>query len=80
MIVVADAQLGRVPHAFVVLKPRVSLSEARKKLRERLDPSHFPKKFHVVSEIPRTGSGKVRASLLLNPDNSSEGDHAIVHP
>jgi acyl-CoA synthetase (AMP-forming)/AMP-acid ligase II len=54
-----DPFLGRAPHAYVVPVDGVALEKVKAFARQALPPSHMPKKWHSVTSIPRTGSGKV---------------------
>lgn len=58
---IPHAQLGEVPALFVV--PRAGMSIAHDALRSHcaahLSAYKVPHEVHVVSEIPRTGSGKI---------------------
>jgi acyl-CoA synthetase (AMP-forming)/AMP-acid ligase II len=58
---IPDEQWGEAVHAFVILVPGVSISEAELKLfcKERLASYKSPKGIHVVKELPKTGIGKV---------------------
>lgn len=53
--------LGEIPVAFIVPRPGMSVvvEELIQHCRERLSPYKLPGAVHVVSEIPRTGSGKI---------------------
>ena len=68
-----DAQWGEAVHAFVILKPSASVAEAEIKAfcHERLVVYKRPKAIHIVTELPRTGIGKiarraVRESVLAS--------------
>jgi fatty-acyl-CoA synthase len=66
VIAVPDERWGEVPKALVVLKPGMMATEAdlREFCRERL--SHFmaPKSVDFVSELPKSGTGKILKSKL----------------
>jgi acyl-CoA synthetase (AMP-forming)/AMP-acid ligase II len=53
--------LGEVPIAWVVLKDASAFDEAAllTHCKERLSAYKVPDRIFVVSEIPRTGSGKI---------------------
>lgn len=57
---------GTVPVAFVVLGKDVKFEKGKtlKKLRELLPGNHIPHEFHILTHIPRTGSGKVKKNDL----------------
>jgi acyl-CoA synthetase (AMP-forming)/AMP-acid ligase II len=70
---VPDAQWGEAVHAFVILKPSACVAEAELKAfcHERLVVYKRPKVIHIVTELPRTGIGKiarraVRESVLAS--------------
>jgi fatty-acyl-CoA synthase len=61
-----DEKWGEAPHAFIVLKPEQSASpEAlRAFVRERLAHFKTPHSFTVVSELPKTATGKIQKFVL----------------
>ncbi|MEU8120552.1 long-chain fatty acid--CoA ligase [Spirillospora sp. NPDC049024] len=63
---VPDEKWGEAGAAFVVVRPGASLvpDEFRAFLRERLASFKVPSHVHLVEQLPRTGSGKVRKSAL----------------
>jgi fatty-acyl-CoA synthase len=65
-----DDRWGEVGHAFVVPAPGQSPSteELRKFLLGRLAKYKVPKYFDIVSDLPRTGSGKVHKVSLRSAD------------
>lgn len=58
--------LGRLPQAALVFKPGVPQNkrELLATLRKTLPANHIPKRLLAISEIPRTGSGKVQRKQL----------------
>jgi acyl-CoA synthetase (AMP-forming)/AMP-acid ligase II len=58
---IPDDTWGEAVHAFVILVPGVSITEAELKgfCRERLASYKNPKVIHVVKELPKTGIGKI---------------------
>lgn len=66
VIGVPDERWGEAVHAVVTLSPDASLLEADLKLfcHERLTGYKRPKAFHIVSELPRTGIGKIARRLM----------------
>ena len=58
---VPDAQWGEAVHAFVILEAGASVVEAELKAfcHERLVVYKRPKVIHIVTELPRTGIGKI---------------------
>ena len=61
-----DEKWGEVPHAIVALKPesQVTKQELIDFCRERLAGFKTPKSFEFVSELPKTGSGKIMKTVL----------------
>jgi fatty-acyl-CoA synthase len=57
---------GETPHAFVVLRPGVAASEAELHDFARGMLAHFkvPSAFHLVSELPKTATGKIQKFVL----------------
>ena len=66
---------GEVPHAFIVLKPGASTStdELLKYARDRLAHFKAPHAVTIVSELPKTATGKVQKFVL-------RGGRAAVNP
>ena len=62
----AHEKWGEAPHAFVVLKAGAVVSEAELSqfARERMAGFKIPKGFTVLSELPKTATGKVRKYVL----------------
>jgi acyl-CoA synthetase (AMP-forming)/AMP-acid ligase II len=58
---VPDTQWGEAVHAFVILEPGASVvaAELTAFCRERLIGYKRPKVIHIVTELPRTGIGKI---------------------
>jgi fatty-acyl-CoA synthase len=61
-----DPKWGEAPHAFVVLKPNQSppADELRGFIRERLAHFKCPHSFTVVTELPKTATGKIQKFVL----------------
>jgi long-chain acyl-CoA synthetase len=61
-----DEVLGEVIHAFVVAREHASVTvqQVKRHCLTRLAPYKVPKEVHMVSELPRTASGKIRRSAL----------------
>jgi fatty-acyl-CoA synthase len=57
---------GEAPHAFVVLKPGASLTEEELRgfARERLAGFKVPKGVTLVTELPKTATGKIQKYVL----------------
>jgi acyl-CoA synthetase (AMP-forming)/AMP-acid ligase II len=58
---IPDDSWGEAVHAFVILVPGTSISDADLKsfCKERLASYKTPKGIHVVKELPKTGIGKI---------------------
>ena len=65
---VADEIRGEVPAAFVVLKKNKKADEVKKEVvyqaRKEIGPIASPKKVLVVSDLPKTRSGKIMRRIL----------------
>ncbi|HEY6620652.1 MAG TPA: class I adenylate-forming enzyme family protein [Steroidobacteraceae bacterium] len=63
---VPDARWGEAVHAFVTLSPGATTTESDLRLfcQERLAGYKRPKVIHIVSEMPRTGIGKIARRLV----------------
>jgi fatty-acyl-CoA synthase len=61
-----DETWGEVPHAFVVLRPGCSATEAelRDFARERMAHFKCPKAVRFVPELPKTATGKIQKYVL----------------
>ena len=61
-----DPQWGETPHAFVVLGPDASLTEAELIAYARDHMAHFkaPRKVEFVTELPKTATGKIQKYVL----------------
>ena len=57
---------GETPHAFVVLRPNEVVTEAELHDFARGALAHFkvPSEFHLVSELPKTATGKIQKFVL----------------
>jgi len=63
---VPDATWGEVPHAFVVLRPGVPVTEEelREFVRSRLAHFKAPRDVSFVPELPKTATGKTQKYVL----------------
>jgi fatty-acyl-CoA synthase len=63
---VADEKWGESPHAFVVLNPGMSVTAVELSAFARSTLAHFkvPSAFHLVSELPKTATGKIQKFVL----------------
>lgn len=63
---VPDSQWGEAVHAFVILAPGAILAEADLKAfcHDRLIGYKRPKVIHIVTELPRTGIGKIARRVV----------------
>jgi acyl-CoA synthetase (AMP-forming)/AMP-acid ligase II len=61
-----DEKWGEAPHAFVVVKAGVTVSEAELTKFARESMAHFkvPKGFTVLPELPKTATGKIQKFVL----------------
>ena len=61
-----DEKWGEVPHAFVVLKPGLAVTEdqLREFVRSRLAHFKAPREFSFVPELPKTATGKIQKYVL----------------
>ena len=68
----ADELTGQAVYSFVTLKPEFKYDESEEaglikeltlQVRKVIGPFAAPKKIFVVGDLPKTRSGKVRASL-----------------
>ena len=61
---IADEKYGQVVGAAVVLKGEADPAQLRARCRASLADFKVPKVIHVVSEIPRTPTGKLQRNLI----------------
>ena len=61
-----DEKWGEAPHAFVVLRAGMTVSENEFRDFARANMAHFkvPQGFTVVSELPKTATGKIQKYVL----------------
>ena len=59
-----DERWGEAPVAFVVADGAVQATELETWCRERLAAYKVPRRFNLVSELPRNASGKVAKRVL----------------
>ncbi len=66
-----------VPVAFVVPRPGRAPREdsLASWCEERLAPAKRPRRFHLLTELPRTSVGKIRKFLLTESPDTSRPDH-----
>jgi acyl-CoA synthetase (AMP-forming)/AMP-acid ligase II len=66
VIGIPDEQWGEAVHAFVTAVPGTSLQEADLELlcKERLASYKRPKRIRIVTELPRTGIGKIARRVV----------------
>ena len=67
VIGVPDPRWGESGVAFLVAREGLDPTTLRPWLRERLASFKIPRAFHLVSDLPRTATGKVRKSDLRTP-------------
>ncbi|RIB24221.1 acetyl-coenzyme A synthetase [Gigaspora rosea] len=66
VIGVSDELTGQSVHAFVTLKPNCSTDakELTLQIRKVIGPFATPKKIYIVSDLPKTRSGKIMRRIL----------------
>ncbi|OAD71380.1 hypothetical protein PHYBLDRAFT_114540 [Phycomyces blakesleeanus NRRL 1555(-)] len=77
-----DDLTGQCIHAFTTLKPNVEISEGLEKelslqVRKVIGPFATPKRIYVVSDLPKTRSGKIMRRILrkiVNKEHDDLGD------
>jgi fatty-acyl-CoA synthase len=69
-----DEKWGEAPHAFVVLRSGAAVSESELRDFARVHMAHFkvPQTFTVISELPKTATGKIQKYVL-------RGNRAAIH-
>jgi long-chain acyl-CoA synthetase len=73
---VPHATLGEVPYLFVVVEQgKLDVEALLAHCRKSLSPYKIPEATHVVSEIPRTGSGKIMRFKLVEALARSSSDN-----
>jgi acetyl-CoA synthetase len=77
VVPVADPIKGKVPHIFVSLKPGITGSpEIQQKisdtLAEEIGPIAKPGKVWIVSDMPKTRSGKIMRRILSAVANKQD--------
>jgi acyl-CoA synthetase (AMP-forming)/AMP-acid ligase II len=69
---IADDKYGQVVGAAVVLRAEADPAQLRASCRASLAGFKVPKFIHVVSEIPRTPTGKIQRSLIASRLNGRQ--------
>lgn len=69
IIAIPHEKWGEVPHAVCVLRPDQTVTEAEiiSFCRERMAHFKCPKSVQIVSELPKTASGKIQKVVLREP-------------
>jgi acyl-CoA synthetase (AMP-forming)/AMP-acid ligase II len=71
---IRHATLGEVPHLFVVAEGgELDVDSLLAHCRTGLSAYKIPEQIHVVTEIPRTGSGKIMRFRLVEALNAANG-------
>jgi acyl-CoA synthetase (AMP-forming)/AMP-acid ligase II len=71
---VPHATLGEVPHLFVVAeRGELDVDSLLAHCRTGLSAYKIPEQIHIVTEIPRTGSGKIIRFRLVEALNAANG-------
>jgi acetyl-CoA synthetase len=81
-----DDLTGQCIHAFALLKPNIEDSEGFEKelvlqVRKVIGPFATPKRIYVVSDLPKTRSGKIMRRILrkiVNGEQDSLGDTSTL--
>ncbi|ORE03498.1 acetyl-coenzyme A synthetase [Rhizopus microsporus var. microsporus] len=81
-----DDLTGQCIHAFAVLKPNIEDSEGFEKeltlqVRKVIGPFATPKRIYVVTDLPKTRSGKIMRRILrkiVNGEQDSLGDTSTL--
>jgi fatty-acyl-CoA synthase len=57
---------GETPHAFVVLRNGATVADGELRAFSRDNLAHFkvPSEFHIVTELPKTATGKIQKFVL----------------
>ena len=73
-----DDRWGEVPIAFLTLRgtDRPDPEELRTFLRDRLAHFKVPKRFEVVDELPKTGTGKIKKFALRDAAKASHTEYS----
>lgn len=66
VVPIEDEFIGKIPKAYLVMAKGVNYDKNKiiRSLRKILPQNHIPKRYKVVSTIPRTGSGKIIRNKL----------------
>jgi long-chain acyl-CoA synthetase len=71
---IRHATLGEVPHLFVVAEGgELDVDSLLAHCRTGLSAYKIPEQIHIVTEIPRTGSGKIMRFRLVEALNAAKG-------
>jgi acyl-CoA synthetase (AMP-forming)/AMP-acid ligase II len=71
---IRHATLGEVPHLFVVAeRGELDVDSLLAHCRISLSAYKIPEQIHIVTEIPRTGSGKIMRFRLVEALNTANG-------
>ncbi|KAG0763254.1 hypothetical protein G6F57_009179 [Rhizopus arrhizus] len=81
-----DDLTGQCIHAFTTLKPNIEDSEGLEKelalqVRKVIGPFATPKRIYVISDLPKTRSGKIMRRILrkiVNGEHDSLGDTSTL--
>ena len=65
VIGVSDEEAGELPKAFVVLRADVAESELLAFVAERVAPYKKVRRLEMVSQIPKSASGKILRRVLI---------------
>ena len=73
-----DAALGEIVVAFIVPREDGQLDDLRPFLAERLAGYKLPAEFHLIEQIPRTGSGKIKRYELRDLLKATQASDATA--
>jgi len=74
-----DAESGEVPKAFIVTRAAVDLADLQSWVARQVAPYKRVRRFEVVSQIPRTPSGKILRRVLIEQERAAAGPADTRH-
>jgi len=70
VIPVPDEEAGEIPKAFVILKAQATTDELMAWVAERVAPHKKVRRMEVVTEIPKSASGKILRRILVEKERA----------
>jgi len=70
-----DAEAGEVPKAFIVIRPAVEVGDIQEWIAKRVAPHKRIRRVEIVTEIPRTASGKILRRVLIERERATARPH-----